>query len=358
MTQAQVTAFFLFDVADSINLTSVREQIEATVTTRLRTKPAAPPYLQYQQPPVAIDGAAVGVPEINGYRVRFTAFDYGVVSVAFTRALRVSWDELLDQSISLQDNPQLNDEAERRCRQLLTLLTPAIVRPKEQFLAEDYVVFTILTDPVLGSAETLLHTHGSTIAQLLRGERAPLSGQEREEVLRHRISYYADDVAIVAWNSAFLYDTEEGARGAIDILEYANSQLLEFRYYDQLLEAELGRTYARLQGGGWSSWASRRYTRALRQVQTFFIDVNELTDRTENALKIAGDVYAARLFNMTAARLGLDQWKANVRDKLKTLDDIYRFAVEHTSIARGEFLELTIVGLIVLEIVLLLAGIE
>ena len=35
------------------------------------------------------------------------------------------------------------------------------------------------------------------------------------------------------------------------------------------------------------------------------------------------------------------------QEKLKTLDDIYRFAVEQTSIARGEFLELTIVLLIV-----------
>jgi hypothetical protein len=98
---------------------------------------------------------------------------------------------------------------------------------------------------------------------------------------------------------------------------------------------------------------SRRYTRAARQVHSLFIDVNELTDRAENALKIAGDVYAARVFGLAAARIGLEQWKSNVRDKLKTVDDIYRFAVEQASIARGEFLELTIVILIVLELVLL-----
>jgi uncharacterized Rmd1/YagE family protein len=54
------------------------------------------------------------------------------------------------------------------------------------------------------------------------------------------------------------------------------------------------------------------------------------------------------------ARLGLDEWKANVRDKLKTVDDIYRFAVEQTAIARGQFLELTVVVLILLEIILLM----
>ena len=73
--------------------------------------------------------------------------------------------------------------------------------------------------------------------------------------------------------------------------------------------------------------------------------------------KIAGDVYAARLFNLTAARLGLDRRKANVSEKLKTLDDIYRFAVENTGMARGEFLELTVVLLILFEIVLLALGV-
>jgi len=45
-----------------------------------------------------------------------------------------------------------------------------------------------------------------------------------------------------------------------------------------------------------------------------------------------------------------------VREKLKTLDDIYRFAVEHAAMTRGELLEITIVLLIVLEIVMAVAG--
>lgn len=90
-------------------------------------------------------------------------------------------------------------------------------------------------------------------------------------------------------------------------------------------------------------------------MHSFFIDVNELTDRAENALKVARDVYAARVFGLAAARLGLDEWKANVRDKLKTVDDIYRFAVEQTAIARGQFLELTVLVLILLlETILLM----
>jgi hypothetical protein len=88
-----------------------------------------------------------------------------------------------------------------------------------------------------------------------------------------------------------------------------------------------------------------------------FIDVNELTDRTENAIKFIGDIYAVRLFALVADRLGLERWKANVQEKLKTLDDIYRFAVEQTSMSRGQFLELTVVLILLLELVLLFLGV-
>ena len=48
---------------------------------------------------------------------------------------------------------------------------------------------------------------------------------------------------------------------------------------------------------------------------------------------------------------------SNVRDKLKTLDDIYRFAVEQTAMARGETLEIMIVLILIFELVLFFMGI-
>jgi hypothetical protein len=358
MPRGHVTALFLFDVADAIDLDALRREVAATATAPLSTKPPAPAYLQYAQPPIVIDGAAVGVPDAHGFRVRFKTFDYGVISVALTRALPTSWPELLEAGIGWHDSTTLMADAEALCRQLLERVSNAVSRGRHAFLNEDYLVFTIHPDGECPTSTALLAVHGQSIAQLLRGERATLSDQERENVLDHRISYYTTDVVIPTWSSALVYDTEEGAHGALEILEFANSQLLEFRYYDQLLDAELARIYASLQQtGGVRTLLGRRYTRAARQVHAFFIDVNELADKTENALKIAGDVYAARLFGLAAARLGLDRWKGNVNDKLKTLDDIYRFAVEYTGMARGEFLELTVVVLILLEILLLAAGV-
>jgi hypothetical protein len=358
MPRGHVTALFLFEVADAIDLDAVRRHIAATVPAPLSTKPSAPPYLQFAQPPIVIDGAALDAGDAHGFRVRFKTFDYGVVSVALTRSVPDTWTGLLDSGIGWHENVTLIADAERLCRHLLDRIGTAVSRRRHTFLNEDYLVFSVYPEEQCPDAKTLLATHGQLIAQLLRGERATLSDEERSNVLDHRISYYSTDVVIPTWSSALVFDTEGAAQGALEILEFANSQLLEFRYYDQLLDAELARSYAGLQQGGWlRTLVGRRYIRAARQLQSFLIEFNELTDKTENALKIAGDVYTARLFGLTAARLGLDRWKANVNDKLKTLDDIYRFAVEHMGMARGEFLELTVVLLILFEILLLAAGV-
>ena len=352
-----ITAFFLFDVAEGIDLAGVQRQLGAGVAARLAPKPTTPPYVQYRQPPISVDGQVLDAPEMDGFSVRLKAFDYGVISVALTRAISGSWDEWLAWGRACYENAALPRDAEHLARALVTRVGAATTRPRQEFLTEDYLVFTATQLDDAASTESLVASRGAAIAQLLRGERSLLSVEERDEILRHRISYFADDLVIPTWNSAFIRDTESGAQAAIEILEFANSQLLEFRYYDQLLDAELERIYPQLQREGWVyNWLARRYSRAVRQVHSLFIDVNELTDRTENALKIVGDVYAARLFALAAARLGLNQWKASVQEKLRTLADINRFAAEQTSTARGEFLEIIVVLILVLELVLLLIG--
>ena len=133
---------------------------------------------------------------------------------------------------------------------------------------------------------------------------------------------------------------------------------MQFRYYDELLDHRLASIYKELETtSAYNSWWPRRYTKAARRVHALFIDVNELTDRTDNALKLVGDVYAARLLALAHARLGVTGWRASVEEKLKTLDGIYRFAVDQTAVERGEVLELAIVAILVFELILFFMGI-
>ena len=358
-----VTAFYLFDVAQEIRLPVVCAELGNRVAyATLADKSPGQPSLHYIQPPLVADGAALGCADLDGFRVRFKFYDYGVVSLMLTREFHGSWSDLTTLGQELIESEPLEAHATAACRAVVRHIERALVGERAQWLQEDYLVFAItdMETPGAGptSGDDVVATHGADIAQLLRGERQSLSVQERDEVLRHRMQYLADDLVVPTWNAAFVLDTAYNVPQILEIVEFANSQLLEFRYHDEQLETQLARAYAELQQPAWvDRWTGRRHRRAALRLQAVLIDVNELTDHAENAVKFVGDAYAARLFTQVAARLQLGEWKRIVQEKLKTLDDIYRFAVEQTGMAQANTLELAIVIIMVIEFGLFLAGI-
>src|SRR5262245_52642058 len=179
-----LVAFFLFDVAESANLSRVSALIGGPATpARLAPKPATPPYVQYDKPPLSFEGEAVGVNEIEGLRARVRVYDYGVISVALTRACEGSWADFVGLGQTFIENPELEQRAEQLCRLVIDRLRPALVAPRGTFLSEDYVVFTVNALEHAIPADELLAARGDEIAALLRGERQPLSRQEKEKVL-------------------------------------------------------------------------------------------------------------------------------------------------------------------------------
>ena len=356
---ATVTAFYLYDVADHIDLAALRATLRSGAAAKLQPAAITPSYLQYQTPPLVVDGDQAGLAGIEGFAARLKFFDYGVVSLALTRPFRGSWAELIGASQTYIENEALESRAEAAVRGIVERCSSSMVKRRAEYVSEDYlaIAVTALDRPL--SSDELLAQRAEAIARIVRGERQPLSLQEQQSVLSHRLSYLANDLVVPTWNCAFIYDSEAGAVAALELFEFANSQLLEFRYYDGWLDTELGRIYGLLERPShwWNNLFGRGYVGAAHQLHTLFIDVNELTDRTENALKIVGDIYAARVFDLAAARLGLARWKQSVNDKLETLDDIHRSAVEQVSISRGHFLELVVVLILLFELVLFFLGI-
>jgi hypothetical protein len=355
----RLVAFYLFDVCETVDLSDVARSLgPEAVPARLAPRPATPASIQYDNPPLSFDGQWLGSGVIEGFRARIRLFEYGIVSVALSRAFAGDWADLVTRSAELIENTDLEARAEGLCRQAAARLGPALRGVRDNYISEDYLVIAVNSLEGAPDADRLLRERGAEIAAMLRGEREPLSDQERASVLDSRISYLAHDLVIPTWNAAFVYDTLPATQGALDILEFANTQLLEFRYYDRLLDRELAKIYAHLQRPRRSGyWLGRRHTRAARQVHALLIDLNELTDRTENAVKFVGDPYAVRLFRLAAERLGLASWKAEVQSKLQTLGDIHRFAVEQSGMSRGQFLELAIVLILLFELVLFFMGI-
>ena len=196
---------------------------------------------------------------------------------------------------------------------------------------------------------------GDRIAALVRGETEPLSLTERYEVLQSSLSYYPNDLTVIGWHAAFIYDTPAGGQTAIQLLEYANSQLLEFRHYDEFLTRELAGVYRTLDRG---SGAIRRWhlAREAVRLQTVALDVTELAERADNAIKFVSDMFSARLYRMAAAKVGVIDYKNLVNQKLKIADDLYGFMIEQYHQGRAFVLELLVVIILVVELVFLFRG--
>src|SRR5262245_5611949 len=138
---AQVCLFYLFDVAETFDLDALPGLIGgASVRARFAPKPAAPAYIQYDRPPVSFDGDAVGVPGIEGFRIRLRAYDYGVLSVGLSRPFEGSWADFVALGQKVIDNPELEQRAEQLCRTVLARLRPALTGSRERFLFQDHVV--------------------------------------------------------------------------------------------------------------------------------------------------------------------------------------------------------------------------
>ena len=140
------------------------------------------------------------------------------------------------------------------------------------------------------------------------------------------------------------------------MLELANAQLLELRYYDALLDAELPRMYDRVEAarGGRFSFLRRGYARLLGDLQRQVADSTEIVERVDNALKVTDDVYLARIYSAALEIFRGRAWRAGIDRKLGIIRETYSMLNSEAQVSRSEALELTIVLLIVAEIAMAL----
>jgi len=353
--RGSVLVLIQVDVCEEIRLDELRKIFGARTTEASFKK--APAYVRYQRPPVEETLEPVILDGGERLEGQIKYYDYGVVSLVFELPFSGNWDDLIQVSCRWTSDTNFEKLASRVVKQRLERAAPALIKPyKSEWLQEDYFIFHLREIEGGPSAADLLASRGDQIAQVVRGETAMLSEGERQEILQSRISYYPNDLAVIGWNAAFIYDTVAGAETAIQLLQYANSQLLEFRHYDELLTKELEDVYDFLEVGGTGLWSRWRTARAASKLHTVLLDVNELTERADNAIKFLSDMFSARLYKLCAAKVGVPDYKDLVKEKLQTAEDLYRFMVEQFNQSRAFILELMVVVILIIELVYFFRG--
>ena len=353
--RGSVLVLIQFDVCEEIRLDVLRTIFGAR-TAATSFKHQAPGYVRYQRTPVEETLEPLILDSGERLEGEIKYYDYGVVSLVFELPFSGGWDTLVELSCRWTSDTNFEAQASRIVKQKLERAAPALVKPYKEWLTEDYFIFHVREIAGSPSANDLLAARADEISQIVRGEMAKLSDGERHEVLQSKISYYPNDLAVIGWNAAFIYDDPAGAETAIQLLQYANSQLLEFRHYDDLLTKELEKVYDFLETGGTGTWARWRTARAASKLHTVLLDVNELTERADNAIKFLSDMFSARLYKLCAAKVGVPDYKDLVKEKLQTAEDLYRFMVDQFNQSRAFVLELMVVVILIIELVYFFRG--
>lgn len=343
-------AMFVYDVADTIDLArlrTVRGEGVSRAPLQLRRE-ASSEFIQYPVAPLIV---RLPDPERSGWTMRAKLFDFGVVSIRISVPFAGSWDAFATLTRDLRRDEALEALARSALDDVLAEIASALDDPHPA-LVEDYFILEVdqFAEPV--NAQRLTGELGSALTRLLLFEDRELEAAEQAEALRIAFSYYPDDLAVVQWDAAFVYDRADGAEAVQDILEFANSQLVEFRTYDARLDGELDAIYGLEPGRPVGRWLRSGAAERAAQVRFLLIDVLELTDRTANALKIIGDAYYARLYRAVAGRLGLADWQRQIDAKLHSVSEIYRVLQDQAQYARSQTLEWIIIVLIAFEAVI------
>jgi hypothetical protein len=356
----EAIVYRLFDVGYGIALDRAFDLLASAAPERRRPSRGEAQTIQIPNPPVT---ASLGTEtlEIAGHVVEVEmsarVFDFGAVSLrarisappGLGWSAFASWGAAVGVAPWADVFPRLRDK-------LIARIAPAIEQPMVSPLTEDYTVFRVhqLVDGN-GAPVPPATLEDFDIARLLLGEQRPLAASARKELLSPRHSYFEDDLAVLTWGAALVVEPVRHDTDVQYVLEFANAQLLELRWYDAVLDAELPAIQTLLvQARQGFHLFGRRYSRLLERLQRRVADSVELVERVENSLKVTDDVFLARVYARALEEFRERVWRSGIDRKMRIVRDTYDMLNAESIARRSETLEVVVVLLIALEIALAL----
>jgi len=349
-------AVFAFDIAQTIDLDEAARLIrEQTQREHIRHQRRAPRYFEYKPPPLRLTQPIEAIALTPRHRtteaVDLIVYEFGAVAVLFSIDLTGGLEELAALSDHLYENETLLLEATHRVSALLDAIRPATVNGQVAPMVEDYIIYHVRRFAGDPPPSAILAAWRSELAQVLRSERQTLSDQEVNDALDCQLAYSTSDLTVIDWQAALVIDP--AADDVRAVLEFINVELLELRFLDDQLDQVLDRAYKTLTARSWRDWlllhARHREPRRLARLQ---IDSAVVFEEVNNALKLFGDQFLARVHRMASQRLHIADWDAAIMRKLDTIDSIFQKLSDRQSTRRMEVLEWIIIILIAISIVI------
>ncbi|CAK9253098.1 unnamed protein product [Sphagnum jensenii] len=283
-----------------------------------------------------------------------TVWDYGVLSLVFQVPIvdGTPWNSLIPMGAILNgDVPgceELNRFAQVKSAEIADLIRAAIQRPNQWEVFEDYVIYFLEEMTGVKNASELLER--GAVPELILGEpKDPLSKKTREGIKETHFQYSSNDLVVIDWNSAIVVEPS-GLRDIPDVVEFALTQLLEFRYYDDLIDKKLAELYDSIEKGK-HTLLRTDFDEISHEANSRYIEFSEFLERIDNSLKVVGDFYLAIIFRASVRRFRINDWQQSISRKMNVLAQVSELLQGELNTRRAHMLEVIVIILIVFEII-------
>lgn len=277
-------------------------------------------------------------------------WSFGTVSLCFQIPIpeNTNWSELVKIASWIENDGEIEDLAREKAKQFQNDIKNAIPILNEWSMNEDYVTYFIQELDGLNAPLATLTEKVDVPALILAESKDILSEQIKKSILENTYQYSKDDLVVVDWNSALVVEPN-GSMDVPLVIEFALNQLLELRYYDDLLDQRLNTLYNEVVGKK-RGLLSNKYSRLAEDAGQIYLEISEIVENVENSFKTVGDFYLATIFRASSKRFRFDDWQKSINEKLGNLAEISKLLHSEVHESRNQTLEIIIIVLIAIEV--------
>lgn len=276
---------------------------------------------------------------------------FGTLSLCFQIPIEegTSWNKLIETAAWLENDSAVDHLAHKKAKEFQGDISRAVAKPTEWTMNEDYVIYFIQEFEGLNSPTSELLEKVDVPALVLGETKEILSEATKKSILDNRFQYSRDDLVVVDWNSALVVEPS-GSMDVPLVIEFALNQLLEMRFYDDLLDSRLNTLYNEVVGKKRGLF-SNKYSNLAEEAGQIYLEISEIVENVENSFKTVGDFYLATIFRASSKRFRFDDWQRSIDDKLSNLAEVSKLLHSEVNESRNQMMEVIIIILIAVEVV-------
>ena len=351
--KTKIYGYRIFDVGDEIDVSHAAAILDKTQeVSRYQLRKTRRSLIISHRPVVATLASTSFTKDGRHYPVTILAkiWAFGAVSLQLSFELNSphGFAELAEMGHFVENDPGFHGLAQDSMKELVDLLRPAIDGPRLWDDYEDYIIYAIEQAEGLGPVDPKRFIDDQVTAMIFGERPMAFAPQVNESLEKHILQYGCDDLVMIHWNGALIYDLQDGGDIA-DIIEFALCQLLELRYYDQILDDQLNQLYQNIESTRKTVWRNP-YAHLSKRSALQYIELSDIIDKVSNAFKTTGDFYYATIFRAATQKFYIPDWRNSVSAKLNNLAEVSKLFQGEVNERRNQIMEATIVVLIAVEV--------